>query len=84
MSTEITHDDVTPPPAPAHQCINASCGCNDLISAGTCSEWCMANTTELADVERGKADIGRCGCGHDTCLTNKGAVGAGTPQRGMS
>ena len=46
---------IDPPPAPAHQCINASCGCNDLVSAGPCHEWCSANTTELADVERGAA-----------------------------
>jgi hypothetical protein len=44
----------------------------------------MANTTELADVEKGKDSVGECGCGHQTCLTNHGAAAAGTPQRGMS
>jgi hypothetical protein len=84
MSTEITHDDITPPAAPDHQCINASCGCNDLVSAGGCSQWCTAHTTELADLQQGKAEAGPCECGHGTCLGNRGAVGAGTPQRGMS
>ncbi len=84
MSSEITHNDATPPPAPDHQCINVSCGCNDLVSAGACSEWCMANTTELADVERGKDAVAPCDCGHATCKANAGAVLAGTPERGMS
>jgi hypothetical protein len=83
MSTEITHDDVTPPAAPDHQCINASCGCNDLVSAGACSEWCMGHTTELADVQQGKDQLTECGCGHGTCALNQGTL-AGTPQRGMS
>jgi len=84
MSTEITHDDIRPPAAPDHQCINVSCGCNDLVSAGTCSEWCMANTTELADIKKGKDTVGPCDCGHAVCTENQGAVSAGTPQRGMS
>jgi hypothetical protein len=84
MSTEITHNDVTPPAAPDHQCINASCGCNDLVSAGGCSEWCTGHTTELADLERGKDQVGKCGCHHQTCIQNRGAVLAGTPERGMS
>ncbi|HEV3087393.1 MAG TPA: hypothetical protein VGX96_09240 [Candidatus Elarobacter sp.] len=74
---------IDPPPAPAHQCINATCGCNDLVSAGPCAEWCGEHTTELADVERGKASLsGTCGCGHATCDANRGS--RGTPERGMS
>jgi hypothetical protein len=84
MSTEVIHDDITPPAAPDHQCINASCGCNDLVSAGACGEWCMANTTELADVKKGKDAVSACGCGHAICTEHEGAVHAGTPQRGMS
>ncbi|MGD0475039.1 MAG: hypothetical protein ABSB70_17745 [Candidatus Velthaea sp.] len=84
MTTNVTHGDATPPPAPDHQCINVSCGCNDLVSAGACSEWCMGHTTELADVERGKAAPGECNCGHGTCLNRFAAAGSGTPQRGMS
>jgi hypothetical protein len=44
----------------------------------------MANTTELADVERGKDAVAPCDCGHATCKANAGAVLAGTPERGMS
>jgi hypothetical protein len=84
MSTQITHDDITPPAAPDHQCINASCGCNDLVSAGACTEWCMGHTTELADLQRGKDAVQACECGHQTCLANRGAAHAGTPERGMS
>jgi hypothetical protein len=74
---------IDPPPAPAHQCINAACGCNDLVSAGPCSEFCSANTVELADVERGKASLSAdCNCGHDLCSANRGS--RGTPDRGMS
>ncbi len=74
---------IDPPPAPAHQCINAACGCNDLVSAGPCSEWCSANTVELADVERGKVPLtANCSCGHDICTANRGS--RGTPERGMS
>ncbi len=74
---------IDPPPAPAHQCINVSCGCNDLASAGPCSEWCSANTVEAADVERGKATIdANCGCAHQTCRTNHAV--RGTPERGVS
>lgn len=74
---------IDPPPAPAHQCLNALCGCNDLVSAGTCSEWCAANTVEVADVERGSASpVGSCGCAHATCAQNAGA--RGTAERGMS
>jgi hypothetical protein len=74
---------IEPPPAPQHQCINVSCGCNDLVSAGPCSEWCSANTTEAADVERGKATVeNACGCGHATCRANTAA--RGTPERGVS
>jgi hypothetical protein len=83
MTTAMTHDDATPPAAPDHQCINASCGCNDLVSAGACSEWCMGNTTELSDVQRGKDALSACNCGHETCRQQAGA-GAGTPERGMS
>jgi len=74
---------IDPPPAPAHQCINAACGCNDQVSAGPCSEWCSANTVELADVERGKAPMDAdCSCGHDICAANRRA--RGTAERGMS
>jgi len=83
MSTAITHDDATPPPAPDHHCINAGCGCNDLVSAGPCSEWCSAHTTELGDLQKGKDSLDPCGCGHATC-TEKTAVLVGTPKRGMS
>jgi hypothetical protein len=84
MTTNVTHGDATPPAAPDHQCINVSCGCNDLVSAGACSEWCMGHTTELADVERGKAELVACSCGHATCVATRGASAPGTPQRGMS
>jgi len=71
------------PHAPAHQCINAACGCNDLVGAGPCAEWCSANTVELADVERGKASLSAsCECGHAACDANRGS--RGTPERGMS
>ena len=74
---------IDPPPAPAHQCINAACGCNDLVSAGPCSEWCSANTVELADVERGKESLSAgCACAHGICAANRGS--RGTPERGMS
>jgi|GEM_PF-1620436 len=74
---------IEPPPAPAHQCINVACGCNDLVSAGACSEWCSANTIEAADVERGKASLAsECGCGHATCRGNRAS--RGTPERGVS
>jgi len=84
MSTNVTHDDITPPPAPRHHCINASCGCSDLVSAGACGEWCMANTVELADVSSGKAQAAACGCAHPACAANSGAAAGGTPERGMS
>ena len=73
---------VDPPPAPAHQCLNVGCGCNDLVSAGPCSEWCSAHTVEAADVERGAGAPAGCGCGHATCRANPGATG--TPERGLS
>ena len=74
---------IDPPRAPAHQCINAACGCNDLVSAGPCSEWCSANTVELADVERGAASLGAgCDCGHSMCVANSSS--RGTAERGMS
>jgi hypothetical protein len=72
--------------APDHQCIHAGCGCNDGITAGGCSEWCMGNTIEAADLETGKVtDIPPCQCGHETCRerTAKGLVGTGTAHRGM-
>jgi hypothetical protein len=74
---------IDPPPAPRHQCINIACGCNDLVSAGTCSEWCAAHTVEAADVEHGKArpDSG-CECGHVACVANYGT--RGTPERGLA
>lgn len=75
---------VQPDAAPAHQCLNVSCGCNDLVSAGPCSEWCGANTTEAADVETGKAALSAvCGCGHGSCADNRGGM-RGTPERGLS
>jgi hypothetical protein len=70
------------PPAPRHQCINAACGCNDLVSAGPCSEWCAAHTIELADAEQGKVRPVDCLCGHDVCIQNR--VARGTPERGMA
>ena len=75
---------IEPPPAPRHQCINAACGCNDLVSAGPCSEWCAAHTVELADALTGKVrrDTVRCECGHEICIENQRALG--TPERGMS
>jgi len=74
---------IEPPPAPEHQCINAACGCNDLVSAGPCSEWCSANAVELADVERGQASLATdCSCGHQPCTQNRAS--RGTPERGMS
>ncbi|HEY0395695.1 MAG TPA: hypothetical protein VGD01_14445 [Candidatus Elarobacter sp.] len=74
---------IDPPPAPAHQCINAACGCNDLVSAGPCSEWCGTNTVELVDVESGKASLTTgCECGHPLCAAN--AASRGTAERGMS
>ncbi|HEY4440318.1 MAG TPA: hypothetical protein VGN14_07655 [Candidatus Elarobacter sp.] len=77
----IDVDDI--PPAPRHQCLNVVCGCNDLVSAGTCSEWCAANTIELIDVERGRATMDApCDCGHALCLENRSV--RGTPERGMS
>jgi hypothetical protein len=82
MSTMVTHDDVTPPSAPQHQCINAACNCNDLVSAGACTEWCMANAVEAGAVATGKARATECRCGHDTCRMV--AATPGTPQRGMS
>jgi hypothetical protein len=75
---------IDPPPAPAHQCLNVSCGCNDLVSAGPCSEWCSAHTVEAADVEGGKATPSvNCGCGHETCVANRGRA-TGTAERGLS
>ena len=71
-----------PYPGPAHQCINVSCGCNDLVSAGPCSEWCSAHTTEAKDVESGKARRESCACGHGLCARNVAA--RGTPERGLS
>jgi hypothetical protein len=60
-----------------------ACGCNDQVSAGPCSEWCAAYTTELADVVRGKDDVDKaCGCGHLTCAANPGL--RGTPERGLA
>jgi hypothetical protein len=73
---------IDPPSAPRHQCINAACACNDLVSAGPCTEWCAANTVELADIERGKAGATGCACGHAGCEGGRGS--RGTPERGMS
>ena len=72
-----------PGPAPQHQCLNVICGCNDLVSAGPCSEWCSANTLEAADVERGlRPALLECDCGHDTCAENRTV--RGTPERGLA
>lgn len=57
---------IDPGPAPQHHCINANCGCDDLVSAGTCSEWCAENTVELVEIERGEP-FSPCACGHDVC-----------------
>lgn len=74
---------VEPSRGPAHQCLNMACGCNDLVSAGTCSEWCAANTVEAADVERGAASpAAPCACGHEVCRQNRSL--RGTPERGLS
>jgi hypothetical protein len=70
------------PPAPRHQCLNMACGCNDLVSAGPCSEWCAAHTIELVDVEQGKVRPTDCLCGHDVCIQN--SIVRGTPERGMA
>lgn len=67
-----------------HQCMNASCGCNDGVTAGTCSTWCEANTTEASDVERGKDTLSVCECGHTTCADMRAAGVRGTPARGMA
>lgn len=73
---------IDPGPARAHQCLNMLCGCNDLVSAGPCSEWCSANTVEAADLERGKRPASLiCGCGHEICAVNRLR---GTPERGLS
>jgi hypothetical protein len=75
---------IDPPPAPAHQCLNYSCGCDDLISAGPCGEWCSAHTIEAADVERGAVTPSvTCKCGHEACIANRG-LAPGTPERGLS
>src|SRR5471030_1333290 len=79
MTAEAANFD--PGDAPKHQCINASCHCNDLVGAGGCGEWCMANTTEASDVERGKDTLKPCQCAHATC---KAGGPRGTPERGMS
>jgi hypothetical protein len=87
MSTVPDVAGVTPhEEAPDHQCINAGCGCNDGVTAGGCSEWCMANTVEAMDLENGKVTtIPTCECGHATCRERmeKGLIGAGTAKRGM-
>lgn len=44
----------------------------------------MANTTELADLEKGKDSVSDCGCGHELCATNKATGSTGTTDRGMS
>jgi hypothetical protein len=77
----VTHE-ITPPPGPDHQCINASCGCNDLVTAGGCAEWCMEHTTEAGDLKRGKSSIEDCKCGHATCINSRPAPG--TAERGMA
>lgn len=64
MTTEIE-----PPRAPRHRCINAACGCTDLVSAGPCSEWCSANGIELTDAMKGQP-LPSCGCGHQLCAEN--------------
>ena len=74
---------VEPSRGPAHQCLNMSCGCNDLVSAGPCSEWCSAHTVEAADVAKGDATIEvTCGCGQDACRANSSL--RGKPERGLS
>jgi hypothetical protein len=78
---------ITPPPGPDHQCINANCGCNDLVSAGPCNLWCSEHGVELADLERGKASVESCSCGHAICAermaARTGTVSA-TAERGVS
>jgi hypothetical protein len=60
-----------------------ACGCNDLVSAGPCSEWCSAHTVEAADVVKGEETPNAgCNCGHDTCRRNRSE--RGTPERGLS
>ncbi len=58
---------IEPHEAPAHACINANCGCDDLNSAGPCSEWCSAHAVERMDLESGKAHAAECSCGHALC-----------------
>jgi hypothetical protein len=61
-----------PGPAPPHQCLNVLCGCDDLVSAGPCSEWCAAHTLEAAEVDRGVRPASLwCGCGHEICTLHR-------------
>jgi hypothetical protein len=72
-----------PGPAPRHQCLNMLCGCNDLVSAGPCGEWCSVHTVEAADLGGGALPASAaCGCGHETCARNPTV--RGTPERGLS
>ncbi len=78
---------IDPPPGPDHQCLNANCGCNDLVSAGPCTLWCAEHGTEAAAHERGDAGIEPCQCGHDICrerMPARTGTASGTPERGKS
>jgi len=38
---------IEPQPSPAHQCIDAACGCDDLVSAGPCAQTFAENAVEV-------------------------------------
>jgi hypothetical protein len=60
-----------------------ACGCNDLVTAGMCSEWCSAHTTEAAAIAHGESSPdASCNCAHETCRRNRSE--RGTPERGLS
>ena len=82
-----TTSSIEPPAGPDHQCINANCGCNDLVSAGPCNLWCSEHGVEAADVQRGRSGIEACECGHDACRERMAArtgTPSSTPERGQS
>ena len=82
-----TSTSVDPPPGPDHQCLNANCGCNDLVSAGPCNLWCSEHGIEAAALERGAATVEPCACGHDICgermAARTGSISA-SAERGVS
>ncbi len=78
---------IEPPAGPDHQCINANCGCNDLVSGGPCDLWCSEHGVEAADVQKGRAGVDACACGHEPCrermAARTGTLSA-TAERGVS